>query len=106
DAPRRYRDQRLKARGMIGFAGIDTGTLTSLIRHKGMPNAVIAHAADGQFNLDALKAEARAWPGLVGMDLVPMVTCGQRFTWDETQWRGDNRHRRPEGAAFQRAAGA
>ena len=27
--------------------------------------------ADGKFDLDALKKEAREWPGLVGMDLVP-----------------------------------
>jgi carbamoyl-phosphate synthase small subunit len=84
---RRHLDPWLKARGIIGLAGIDTRALTSLIRHKGMPNAVIAHAADGRFDVDALKAEAHAWPGLVGMDLVPMVTCGQRFTWDETPWR-------------------
>ena len=84
---RRHLDHWLKARGIIGLAGLDTRALTCLIRQKGMPNAVIAHAADGRFDLDALKAEARAWPGLVGMDLVPMVTCGQRFTWDETPWR-------------------
>jgi carbamoyl-phosphate synthase small subunit len=51
-----------------------------------LPNATIAHAPDGKFDLDALKTEAREWPGLVGMDLVPMVTSGQRFTWDETPW--------------------
>jgi len=45
---------------------------------------VIAHAPDGKFDLDALKTEAREWPGLEGMDLVPMVTSAQRFTWDET----------------------
>jgi carbamoyl-phosphate synthase small subunit len=84
---RRHLDQWLKARGIIGLAGIDTRALTSLIRQKGMPNAVIAHAADGRFDLEALKAEAASWPGLVGMDLVPMVTSGQRFTWDETPWR-------------------
>jgi carbamoyl-phosphate synthase small subunit len=82
----RHLDQWLKARGIIGLAGIDTRALTSLIRAKGMPNAVIAHARDGRFDLEALKAEARDWPGLVGMDLVPMVTSGQRFTWDETPW--------------------
>src|SRR5215510_13050480 len=82
----RHLDQWLKARGVIGLAGIDTRALTSLIRAKGMPNAVIAHAPDGRFDLEALKAEARAWPGLVGMDLVPLVTSGQRFSWDETQW--------------------
>jgi carbamoyl-phosphate synthase small subunit len=83
----RHLDQWLKARGIIGLAGIDTRALTSLIRRKGMPNAVIAHAPDGQFDLDALKNEAREWPGLVGMDLVPMVTSGQRFIWDETEWK-------------------
>jgi carbamoyl-phosphate synthase small subunit len=90
-APSNYRATRhldawLKSRGIIGLCGLDTRALTSLIREKGMPNAVIAHAPDGKFDLAALKAEARAWPGLVGMDLVPMVTSGQRFTWDETPW--------------------
>jgi carbamoyl-phosphate synthase small subunit len=79
-------DEWLKRRDIIGLCGIDTRALTALIREKGMPNAVIAHAPDGGFDLDALKKEAREWPGLVGMDLVPMVTSGQRFTWDETPW--------------------
>jgi carbamoyl-phosphate synthase small subunit len=90
-SPSNYRaakhlDQWLKARGIIGLGGIDTRALTALIRTKGMPNAVIAHAADGKFDVDALKKEAREWPGLEGMDLVPMVTSGQRFVWDETEW--------------------
>ena len=65
-----------------------------------MPNAVIAHAADGKF--DRRRAEERSrsdWPGLVGMDLVPMVTSGQRFTWDETPWvwgEGFGRQTKPE----------
>jgi carbamoyl-phosphate synthase small subunit len=83
----RHLDQWLRARSIVGLAGIDTRALTSLIRQNGMPNAVIAHASDGTFDLYALKKEAREWPGLVGMDLVPMVTSGQRFTWDETEWK-------------------
>jgi carbamoyl-phosphate synthase small subunit len=82
----RQLDQWLRARGVVGLSGIDTRALTSLIREKGMPNAVIAHEPTGRFDLDALKRGAREWPGLVGMDLVPMVTSGQRFTWDETPW--------------------
>jgi carbamoyl-phosphate synthase small subunit len=82
----RHLDQWLKARGVIGLCGLDTRALTGLIRAQGMPNAVIAHERSGRFDLAALKAEASAWPGLVGMDLVPMVTSGQRFTWDETPW--------------------
>ena len=70
----KHLDQWLKARGIIGLAGIDTRALTALIRSKGMPNAVIAHAGNGKFDLHGLKEEAREWPGLEGMDLVPMVT--------------------------------
>lgn len=85
----KHLDQWLKARGIIGLGGIDTRALTALIRGKGMPNAVIVHAKDGKFDLHALKEEAREWPGLEGMDLVPMVTSTQRFDWDETPWVWD-----------------
>ena len=83
----RHLDQWLKARGVVGLSGLDTRALTSLIRKRGMPNAVIAHAPDGVFDVAALQKQAREWPGLVGMDLVPMVTSGQRFTCDETAWK-------------------
>ncbi len=79
--------QWLKARGLIGLYGLDTRALTTLIREKGMPNAVIAHAPDGKFDLAALKAQAAAWPGIDGMDLVPGVTTAHRFDWNETQWQ-------------------
>jgi carbamoyl-phosphate synthase small subunit len=100
-APSNYRATRhldawLKSRGIIGLCGLDTRALTTLIREKGMPNAVIAHEPSGAFDLPALKTEARAWPGLVGMDLVPMVTSGQRFTWDETPWEWDKGYGRQE----------
>jgi carbamoyl-phosphate synthase small subunit len=93
-------DQWLKRRGIIGLAGIDTRALTSLIRSKGMPNAVIAHQPSGKFDVDALKKEAREWPGLEGMDLVPMVTSGQRFTWDETEWKLGEGYGRVENGEF------
>ena len=83
----KHLDQWLKSRGVIGLCGIDTRALTVLIREKGMPNAVIAHNANGKFDLEALKKEALEWPGLVGMDLVPKVTSAQRFIWEETPWQ-------------------
>jgi carbamoyl-phosphate synthase small subunit len=103
-APSNYRSSRplndwLKARGIIGLSGIDTRALTVLIREKGMPNAVIAHDAAGKFDIAALKKQARDWPGLEGMDLVPMVTSGQRFSWDQTPWvwgQGFGRQTDPE----------
>lgn len=82
----RHFDAWLKARGIIGISGLDTRALTALIREKGMPNAVIAHSETGEFDIDALKAEAAAWPGLEGMDLAKDVTCLQTYAWSETPW--------------------
>ncbi len=96
----RHLDAWLKARGVIGLSGIDTRALTSLIRVNGMPNAVIAHSPDGEFDIEALKAKARQWPGLVGMDLVPAVTAGQRFDWNETPWVWGEGYGRLENAEF------
>ena len=70
------------------------------IREKGMPNGVIAHDPSGQFDIDKLKAEAAAWPGLDGMDLVPEVTSGQSYTWDETRWVWGNGYGREEKPEF------
>ena len=76
----------LAARDIIAICGIDTRALTNLIRQKGMPNAVIAHEPDAQFDIERLKGEAAEWPGLEGMDLAIEVTCAQRYNWDETGW--------------------
>jgi carbamoyl-phosphate synthase small subunit len=92
-------DQWLKARGIVAIAGIDTRALTARIREKGMPNGVIAHEPSGRFDLDKLKAEAKAWSGLLGLDLVPEVTSGQSYSWDETRWvwgKGYGRQEHPE----------
>jgi carbamoyl-phosphate synthase small subunit len=82
----RHLDHWLKSRGVIGLSGIDTRALTALIRDKGMPNAVIAHDRLGRFDLAGLKAQAAAWPGLVGMDLAKEVSVTQRYDWDEMTW--------------------
>ena len=80
-------DGWLKARGIIGLYDVDTRALTTSIRENGMPNAVIAHSETGQFDFDKLKAEAASWSGLVGLDLVPDVTTGQTYEWNERKWR-------------------
>ncbi len=76
----------MKRRGVVGIAGVDTRSLTKAIREKGMPHAVIAHSADGRFDLDALLAEARAWAGLEGLDLAKDASCLQPFSFDEGLW--------------------
>ncbi|GHC65967.1 glutamine-hydrolyzing carbamoyl-phosphate synthase small subunit [Limoniibacter endophyticus] len=79
-------DSWLKRRGVIALTGIDTRALTALIREKGAPNAVIAHAPDGKFDVEALKTKAKAWSGLVGLDLAKEVTSGQSMSWTEKPW--------------------
>ena len=92
-------DDWLRSRGIIGLSGVDTRALTAMIRETGMPNAVIAHHPDGEFDRAALVAEAKAWHGIDGMDLVPEVTTAQRYDWDETSWtpeRGCGRRERAD----------
>jgi carbamoyl-phosphate synthase small subunit len=83
---RQHFDAWLKARGLTGMAGVDTRRLTRRIRDGGAPNATIAYAADGALDIEALLAQARAWPGLEGMDLAKEVSCRQSYQWDETVW--------------------
>ncbi len=79
-------DAWLKARGIIGLCGIDTRALTAHIREHGMPNAALAYAPDGVFDMAALTADSAAWPGLVDQDLVPDVTIEEPEGWSQTSW--------------------
>ena len=88
-------DAWMKARGVVGLAGIDTRRLTKRIREQGMPHAAIAHAPDGRFDLDALIAQARAWSGLVGLDLAREASTLQSFTFDEGLWSWPEGYAKP-----------
>ena len=79
-------DGWLTSHQLIGISGIDTRQLTRRIREIGAPHGVIAHSETGEFDLDALLAQAKAWPGLNGMDLAKEVSCRQTYTWDEALW--------------------
>ncbi|WP_424811246.1 glutamine-hydrolyzing carbamoyl-phosphate synthase small subunit [Roseococcus sp. YIM B11640] len=76
----------LKRHDMPGLAGVDTRALTARIRDGGAPNGVLSFPADGRFDIEALVAQAKAWPGLEGMDLAKEVTARQSYKWDETCW--------------------
>lgn len=72
--------------GVIGLAGIDTRALTRRIRDAGAPNGVIAHSADGKFDIDELLAMARGWAGLEGMDLAKAVSRTDTGDWTGGAW--------------------
>ena len=79
-------DRWLKSHNIPGIAGVDTRALTNRIREHGMPHGVVAHSPSGAFDRDALVKAARAFPGLVGLDLAKDVSCRQSYTWRETPW--------------------
>ncbi len=82
-------------RGVIGLAGVDTRALTRRIRERGMPHAVIAHDPQGRFDLEALVAKAKAWNGLVGLDLAKDASCLQPFTYGEGLWNWPEGYAQP-----------
>ncbi len=86
-------------RGRIGIGGVDTRRLTRAIRQQGAPHVALAHDPEGRFDIEALVAAARGFPGLVGLDLAKDVTCAQSYRWDEMRWAW------PEGYARREAPG-
>ena len=80
-------DDWMRAHDRSGLAGVETRALTRRIRSGGAPTGVIAHSADGVFDLPALHAMAAAWPGLEGMDLAKEVSTEMDFAWEGGVWR-------------------
>ena len=76
-------DGWMKRHARIGLSGIDTRALTRRIRVAGAPNGVIAHAANGEFDVAALLAMAQGWPGLEGMDLAKQVSTEMHYGWGD-----------------------
>jgi len=87
----------LTARGRIGIGGVDTRRLTRAIRRQGAPHVALSHDPEGNFDIAALVARARGFPGLVGLDLARDVTCAQSYRWNEMRWAWPEGYRRREG---------
>jgi carbamoyl-phosphate synthase small subunit len=75
--------QYLAREGVVGISGIDTRKLTRILREKGAQAGCLMAGA-----IDEAKAleQARAFPGLAGMDLAKVVSCTQPYLWNETEW--------------------
>src|SRR5690554_3101492 len=87
----------LGRQGRIGIGGIDTRRLTRAIRQQGSPHMALAHDPEGRFDIEALVAKARAFPGLTGLDLAKDVTCAQSYRWNEAGWTWPEGYQRREG---------
>ena len=72
-------DTYLAEHGIIGIQGIDTRALTRRLRIHGVMNACLSTEDTRTENL---VTKAKAWPGLVGRDLVQRVTCPNPYAWN------------------------
>ncbi|UCE30254.1 MAG: glutamine-hydrolyzing carbamoyl-phosphate synthase small subunit, partial [Burkholderiales bacterium] len=88
----------LREEGVAGIAGIDTRQLTRILRDRGAQNGCLVAAAEREapIDADAALAQARAFPGLAGMDLAREVTVAERYQWNEGSWSLEAGYTRPE----------
>ena len=77
----------LDTSGVPGIDGIDTRSLTRCLRDGGAMRGTITPHVD---DIAGVLARVRASPKMDGLDLVPRVTCGERYEWAEPTWRADD----------------
>ena len=70
----------LEEHGKIGMEGIDTRALTRRLRLSGSMKGIISTKTK---DIDLLLKRVKAYPGLVGRDLVREVSCSKPYLWKE-----------------------
>ena len=85
-SPSNYRalhtlDEWLKKNQIVGLTGLDTRSLTNLIRDKGAPKGTITNNKKGKFNIKKLTNMSVKWPGLDGLDLAKEVSTKKTYIW-------------------------
>jgi carbamoyl-phosphate synthase small subunit len=72
--------------GIVGIEGIDTRSLTKLIRSKGAQKAAISTE---DLDPKSLLKKVQSSEGIVGIDLVTEVSCEEPYNWNEGthSWR-------------------
>lgn len=70
----------LESHGKLGIEGIDTRALTRRIRLEGAMRGIMSTETT---DTDLLLSRVRAYPGLVGRDLIKEVTCKHQYRWKD-----------------------
>ena len=82
---------------VVAVADIDTRRLTRLLREKGAQNGCLQA---GKVDEAVALAEARAFPGLAGMDLAKVVSTDRPYEWTEGRWQLGSGYRAGGAARF------
>ena len=75
-------DLWLKKNKVVGITGLDTRSLTNLIRDKGAPKGTISLSKNGKFNISKLVNLTTKWNGLKNLDLAEKVTTKKNYIWN------------------------
>ncbi|MBP9712504.1 MAG: glutamine-hydrolyzing carbamoyl-phosphate synthase small subunit [Sterolibacterium sp.] len=76
-------DAYLREQNIVAIADIDTRKLTRILREKGAQSGCLMA---GEVDEAAAIAQARAFPGLAGMDLARVVSTSTAYPWSEGEW--------------------
>ena len=71
----------LKKNQIVGITGIDTRSLTNLIRNEGAPKGTIVFSKSKKFNIDELVKSTNKWSGLKNLDLAQKVSTKKNYIW-------------------------
>ncbi len=77
-------DAYLKTENVVAIAGIDTRKLTRILREQGAQAGCLV--SGGNIDEAAAVDQARAFPGLAGMDLAKAVSVQRAYDWNEGEW--------------------
>ena len=72
-------DLWLKRNKIVGITGLDTRSLTNLIRDKGAPKGTVSLSKNGKFNISKLINLTTKWSGLKNLDLAEKVTTKKKL---------------------------
>ena len=75
---------------IVGIQGIDTRSITSLIRDKGYINGMIINEPITDNKIQKLIIELKGWHGLKGKDLASKVTCKKPYKWNNKSYFNKN----------------
>lgn len=93
-------DAYLKAENIVAIADVDTRKLTRVLREKGAQAGCLISGSAPSDVADPMAAiaQAKAFPGLAGMDLAKVVSATDAYPWHEGEWRLGKGYITPETA--------
>ncbi len=79
----------MKKRKIIGISGVDTRSITKLIRDQGMMTCLIEHRSDGIFDIPKLVDTLKNVKSMEGLDLASQASTDEIYELNTRAWQWD-----------------